>query len=101
MKVIEIIQSLGKINFLIFSPRLNRVVYTKLDIYVFEYDITHVTHICCQISAFLDSIGCLAKLKAASTTINCLRSGPFLHSDIHKYFTGEKDVFSNKEEFCR
>ena len=51
--------------------------------------------------AFLDSIGCLSKLLAARTTINCFNGGPHPFFDIDKYLTGQKSVFSNKEEFCR
>ena len=60
-----------------------------------------ILYICFTISAFLDSIGCLSKLFAARTTINCMNGVPGPFSDFDKYLTGQKSVFSNKEEFCR
>lgn len=49
--------------------------------------------------AFLNNMGCLNKLAATNTTMNCMNGS--LRTEIGKFFTGAKNVYVDNKHFCR
>ena len=51
------------------------------------------------IPAFIDSLRCWNKVKAADNAMSC-DIQPF-YSKVKQYVSGQKHIFEEKDEFCR